>query len=116
MYRCECNRILRGTATYTGGNMTITLPNVSTLSNGDIVRFVLCSAVDYTNPLGTVSIVINGTTFPLKTKFGNDMRISQLRARKVYSIGLGAQTPNFTMLTCVPASTFVFPTYPAAGV
>lgn len=109
----QCERILRGTTAEVGGNLTITLPNVRTLINGDVLRFVIVNSIPTTNPLGTVSIIINGTTFPLKTKFGNDVRIEQLRARKLYSIGLGAETPNFTLLTCIPTSTFSFPTYPA---
>ena len=108
----ECN-ILRGVAEVTGGNMTITLPNVGTLVNGDIGKFVIVNGIDYTNPLGTVSVVINGTTFPLKTKYSNNVRIEQLKSRKVYTIALGAETPNFTVLNCLPASTFAFPTYSA---
>lgn len=108
----KCN-ILRGTAAVADTNLTITLPNVGTLMNGDIGKFVIVNAVDYTNPLGTVSIIINGTTFPLLTKFGNNVRIEQLRSRKVYTIGLGAETPNFTLLTCIPESSFSFPTYSA---
>lgn len=112
MSNCEC-KILRATASLSGVNTLITLPNVGTLMNGDIGRFVIVNAVDYTNPLGTVSIVVNGTTFPLKTKFGNNVRTEQIKSRKVYTIGLGAETPNFTMLTCIPESSFSFPTYSA---
>jgi hypothetical protein len=109
---CKCN-VLRGTAAVAATNLTITLPNVDTLMNGDVGKFVIINAIDYTNPLGTVSIIINGTTFPLKTRFGNNARIEQLRSRKVYTIGLGAETPNFTLLTCIPESSFSFPTYSA---
>lgn len=109
---CECN-ILRGTAAVVATNLVITLPDVGTLINGDVGKFVIVNAIDYTNPLGTVSITINGTTFPLKTKFGNNVRTEQLRSRKVYTIGLGAETPNFTLLTCIPESSFSFPTYSA---
>ena len=112
MNMCKCN-ILRGTAAVVDTNLVITLPNVGTLSNGDIGKFVIINAIDYTNPLGTVSITINETTFPLKTKFGNNVRTEQLRSRKVYTIGLGAETPNFVMLTCIPESSFAFPTYSA---
>lgn len=110
---CECNKILRGTATLSGGNLVITLPNVSLLSNGDIVRFIICSTIDYSNPLGTVTVIINNTKFALKTKFGNDVRIQQLRSRKVYTVGVGAQDPDFTMISCIPESSFSFPTYPS---
>ena len=112
MNMCKCN-ILRGTAAVVDTNLVITLPNVGTLVNGDIGKFVIVNAIDDTNPLGTVSITINGTTFPLKTKLGNNVRIEQLRSRKVYTIALGAETPNFTMLTCIPASSFAFPTFSA---
>ena len=115
----NCNNqpigILRGTSAIAGGNLTITLPNVGTLENGDILRFFMVGPIDYTNPLGTVNITINGTTFPLKTRFGNDLRIQQLVARRVYTVGLGAQTPNFTMLSAIPESSYDFPTYPAAN-
>lgn len=108
----NCN-ILRATAALDTTNLLITLPNVGTLMNGDVGKFVIINAIDYTNPLGTVSIAVNGTTFPLKTKFGNSVRTEQLRSRKVYTIGLGAETPNFTLLTCIPESSFSFPTYSA---
>ena len=114
MNNCECN-ILRGTATLSETNTLITLPNVGTLTNGDIGKFVIINAIDYTNPLGTVSISINGTTFPLLTRFGNSVRTEQIRSRKVYTIGLGAEQPNFTLLTCIPESSFAFPVYSAGA-
>ena len=106
--------VLRGTPSLDGSNnLLITLPNVFALRNGDIVKFVITETVPQTNPLGTVSIVINGITVPLKTRFGNDVRTEQLRKRKLYTVGFGAETPTFTMLTCLPTSSFNFPTYPA---
>ena len=108
----SCN-ILRGVASVVETNLVITLPNVGTLVNGDIGKFVIINAIDYTNPLGTVSITINGTTFPLVTKLGNNVRTEQLKTRKVYTIALGAETPNFTMLSCIPESSFAYPTYSA---
>ena len=107
-----CN-VLRGTAAVVDTNLVITLPNVGTLSNGDIGKFVIINTIDYTNLLGTVSITINGTTFPLVNKLGNSIRTEQLRSRKVYTIALGAETPNFVLLTCVQESSFAYPTYSA---
>lgn len=115
MDSCTSNGILKGTATIASSNLVITLPDVKTLSNRDILRFVVCSTIDQTNPLGTVSIVVNGTTFPLLTKLANPVRTGQLRARRVYTVQLGAATPNFTMLTCLPDTTFVYPTYTATA-
>lgn len=113
MYNCEC-RVLKSTAaTVTGGNLVITLPNVSTITNGEIIKFCIIQSIDYTNPLDTVSISINGTTFPVLDKYGNSVRISQIRTRKVYVVAVGAQTPNVIMLTCIPCSTFTYPTYSA---
>lgn len=109
---CNPKCPLKGTPTIVGTNLVITLPNVDTLTNRDILSFVVCSAIDQTNPLGTVSIVINGTTFPLNTRIGNPVRINQLRGRRVYTIQLGAATPNFTMISCLPETTFTYPTYP----
>lgn len=109
---CEENTVYRGTASIVATNLQITLPNVSTLTNGDIVHFVITTPIDYSNPLGTVSIVMNGQTILVKTRFNNDLRTSQVRTRRVYTVGFGAQTPTFTMLTCVPESTYNFPTYP----
>ena len=108
----NCN-ILRGVASVVETNLVITLPDVGTLVNGDIGKFVIINAIDYTNPLGTVSITINGTTFPLVTKLGNNVRTEQLKTRKVYTVALGAETPNFTMLSCLPASSYSYPTYSA---
>ena len=105
--------ILRGTAAIVETNMVITLPDTDTLVNGDVVKFVVVNGIDYTNPLGTVSVTVNGTTFPLKTKYGNNVRIEQLKSRKVYIAGVGAETPNLTLLTCIPPSSFAFPTYSA---
>lgn len=116
MFQCEKQCILKGTPSIVDTNLVITLPNVSLLQNRDVLRFVICSTIDQTNPLGTVSIVINGTTFPLKTKLSNPVRTEQLRSRRVYTIQLGAATPNFTMLTCLPETSFVYPTYPATAV
>ena len=113
MYNCERKCPLKGTPTIVETNLVITLPNVSVLSNRDILQFVVTSAIDQTNPLGTVSIDINGTIFPLKTRIGNDVRIDQMRARRVYTIQLGAGTPNFTMISCLPETAFVYPTYSA---
>lgn len=111
MYNCEC-RVLKSTAaTVTGGNLVVTLPNVSTITNGDIIKFCITQPIDYTNSLGTVSISINGTTFPILDKYGNSVRISQVRTRKVYVVAVGAQIPNVIMLTCIPCSTFTYPTY-----
>lgn len=117
MYNCNNQPIgiLRGTAAISATNLVITLPSVGTLENGDIVRFFIANPIDYSNPLGTVSITMNGTTFPVKTRFGNDLRTQQLVARRVYTVGLGAQTPNFTILSTIPESTYNFPTYPAAN-
>jgi hypothetical protein len=68
--------ILRGTAALVAGNLVITLPNTATaLENRDIIRFVITSTIDDTTPLGTTSITINGTTFPLVTKISNPVRI-----------------------------------------
>lgn len=94
-------------------NLVITLPNVFMLTNGDTLKFVITSTVPTTNPLGTVSVVINGTTIPLKTRFGNNVRAEQLMARKLYTIGFGAETPSFTMVTCIPVSSFAYTTIPA---
>ena len=113
MYNCEC-KVLKSTAvTTTGGDLVITLPNVSTIRNGEIIKFCITQSIDYTNPLGTVSVSINGTTFPILDKYGNSVRISQIRTRKVYVVAVGAQTPNMIMLTCIPCSTFSYPTYTA---
>jgi hypothetical protein len=106
-------KILRGTAAIVETNMVITLPDVGTLTNGDIGKFVIINSIDYTNPLGTVSITINGTTFPLQNKLGNSIRIEQLRTRRVYAVAVGAETPNLTLLSCVPESSYVYPTFSA---
>lgn len=84
-----------------------------TITNGEIIKFCIIQSIDYTNPLDTVSISINGTTFPVLDKHGNSVRISQIRTRKVYVVAIGAQTPNVIMLTCIPCSTFTYPTYSA---
>lgn len=111
MYNCECE-VLKSTATtISSNNLIITLPNISTINNGDIIKFCIIQPIDYTNPLGTASITINGTTFPILDKYGNSVRTSQLKTRKVYVVAVGAQTPNVIMLTCIPCSTFTYPTY-----
>lgn len=108
----NCGQILKGTPTIVGGNLVITLPDVDTLANRDILNFVVCATIDKTNPLGTVSITVNGTTFPLLTRLANNVRIDQMFSRRVYTIQLGAGTPNFTMVSCLPETAFVYPTYP----
>lgn len=99
-------------ATVSGGNLTITLPNVGVIRNGTLLRFVVAQTIDYTNPLGTVSVSINGTTFTLIDKYGNSIRISQIRTRRPYVVAVGAQTPTAIMLTCVPCPDYTYPTYP----
>lgn len=113
MYCCERKKILKGVPALSGTNLTITLPNVSLLSNRDVLRFCIAGTIDKTNPLGTVSIIINGQTIPLLTRLTNNVRTEQLFSRRVYTIQLGAENPNFVMLTCLPESTFVYPTYAA---
>ena len=98
-----------------GDNITLTLPNTNEpLENRDILKFYITSNVPETNPLGTVSVIVNGTTFQLVTILGNAVRIEQLRSRFVYAIQLGAETPNFTMKTCLPETSFVYPTFAVA--
>ena len=101
-------------ATISGGNLTITLPNVGVIRNGTLLRFVVAQTIDYTNPLGTAAISINGTTFNLIDKYGNSIRINQLRTRRPYVVAVGAQTPTAIVLTCIPCSGFAYPTYVAA--
>lgn len=109
--------VLRGVPTLdSSNNLVVTLPNVFMLRNGDTLKFVITSTVPMTNPLGTVSIVINGQTIPLKTRFGNNVRAQQMMARKLYTIGFGAETPSFTMVTCLPVSSFAYTTIPAPTV
>lgn len=108
--------VLRGAASLDeDSNLTITLPNTITLHNGDTLRFVITNTVPTTNPLGTVSVVVNGTTMPLKTRFGNNARTEQFMARKLYTVGLGAEGPTMTVLTCLPLSTYDFPSYAPAS-
>lgn len=102
-------------ATITGGNLTITLPNVGVIRNGSLLRFVVAQTIDYSTPLGSVTISINGTTFTLIDKYGNDIRISQLRTRRPYVVAIGAQTPTAIMLSCVPNSAYAYPTYAATA-
>lgn len=109
----QCPNIVRASAALDGVNLVITLPNTGIIMNGDILRFCIINTIDDTNPTGTVSVSVNGTSFALKTKFGNDLRIDQLTNRKVYTVGVGAQTPTMTMLTCIPETSFSFPTYSA---
>ena len=106
--------ILKATLATVGENITLTLPNTSeALENRDILRFCITTTIPQDNPLGTVSIIINGTTFPLTTILNNSVRIEQLKSRFVYTVQLGAETPNFTMKTCLPETSFVYPTYAA---
>ena len=112
-YSAKCNKVVRATAAFVAPNLTITLPDRGTIINGDVISFCIINAIDQTNPVGTVSVIVNGTTFALKTRFGNDLRIDQLKSRKIYTVGVGAQTPTMTMLSCVPDSSFSFPTYSA---
>lgn len=108
--------VLRGNAALDDdNNLTITLPNTVTLHNGDTIRFVITNTVPTTNPLGTASLVVNGTTMSLKTRFGNNVRAEQFMARKLYTVGLGAEGPTMVVLTCLPLSTYSFPSYAPAS-
>lgn len=111
MAKCK---ILRAALAVDGANITLTLPDTTcALENRDVLRFYITTNPPEDNPLGTVSIIINGTTFPLRTILGNSVRIDQLRSRFVYTIQLGAETPVFVMKTCLPETAFVYPVYPA---
>lgn len=106
--------ILKASLAADGANYTLTLPNTEeALENRDILRFCITARIPEDNPLGTVSIIINGTTFPLVTVLNNPVRAEQLRSRFVYTVQLGAETPNFTMKTCLPETSFVYPIYAA---
>lgn len=107
-------RILKASLAVAGDNITLTLPDTEEpLTNREILRFYITARIPEDNPLGTVSIIINGTTFPLTTILGNSVRIEQLKSRFVYTVQLGAETPNFTMKTCLPETAFVYPAYAA---
>lgn len=107
-------RILRASLAVDGANITLTLPDTEeALTNRDTLRFYITSTIPTENPLGTVSIIVNGTTFPLTTILGNSVRTEQLRSRYVYTVQLGAETPNFVMKTCLPETSFVYPAYAA---
>lgn len=107
-------KILKATLAVVEGNITLTLPNTKeALTNRDCLKFYITSNIPTDNPLGTVSIIVNGVTFPLVTILGNSVRIEQLRSRYVYTVQLGAETPNFTMKTCLPETSFVYPAYEA---
>lgn len=109
----NCN-ILKATLAVVGTNITLTLPNTTEpLKNRDCLRFYIPAAIPTDNPLGTVSIIVNGVTFPLTTTLGNPVRIEQLCSKFVYAIQLGAETPNFVMKTCMPETSFVYPQYAA---
>lgn len=112
MKKCK---IRRAALVEVGNNITLTLPDTDeALENRDTLKFYITSNIPETNPRGTVSIIINGTTFPLVTILNNSVRIEQLRSRYVYTIQLGAETPSFAMKTCLPETSFVYPTYPVA--
>lgn len=107
-------RILRAALAVDGANITLTLPDTEEpLTNRDVLRFYITANIPEDNPLGTVSVIVNGTTFPLTTILGNSVRTEQLRSRFVYTIQLGAETPNFAMKTCLPETSFVYPAYAA---
>ena len=107
-------KILKAALAVDGENITLTLPNTTeALENRDTLRFYITARVPDDNPLGTVSVIVNGVTFPLNTILGNAVRTEQLRSRFVYTIQLGAETPNFTMKTCLPETSFVYPSYAA---
>ena len=107
-----CKRsIVRSTAvTLSGNTLTITLPDVNTIINGDIIRFVILQTIPTTTPFATVYVKINNETIPVLTRFGNSVMADQLRTRRVYAIGIGTQYPNSVMLTCIPKSGYSFPT------
>lgn len=112
MNKCQ---IRKATLAEVDNNITLTLPNTdSALENRDTIKFYIPTTIPSTNPLGTVSIIINGTTFPLLTILSNSVRIEQLRSRVVYCIQLGAETPAFVMKSCLSESSFVYPTYAVA--
>lgn len=113
-----CIPVLRGTAALATTNLQITLPDSTyALRNGDLLKFAITNAI----PAGVantapVVISVNGTTFALKDRLSNNIVASQLRSRWVYTMRLGAETPTFTLLTCVPDSGISYPTFepPAA--
>lgn len=114
MAKCK---ILKAALAVAGSNITLTLPNTEeALENREIIKFYIPASIPEDNPLGTVSVIINGTTFPLVTILNNAVRIEQLRSRFVYAIQLGAETPNFTMKSCLPETSFVYPAYAAPAV
>jgi hypothetical protein len=109
----NCN-VLKATLAVVGENITLTLPNTTEpLTNRDVLRFCIPAAIPTDNPLGTVSIIINGVTFPLVTILGNSVRIEQLHSKFVYTVQLGAETPEFVIKTCLPETSFVYPAYEA---
>ncbi|MEG2403760.1 MAG: hypothetical protein RSC01_02480 [Oscillospiraceae bacterium] len=110
----KCDTILKSKSiTTTGGNNNIVFGNTEcTLVNGSVLKVIICQAIPMTTPLGTVSFTVNGVTFPVVTKYANSLRNDQIQTRRVYTVALGAEKPTLNMLTCIPKSGYVFPTYP----
>ena len=91
--------------------LIITLPNISKLSNCEIVKLVICQTIPSGNPLAQVYININGTNIGVFNGFGNHVVAHQLRSRKCYTLGFQSTNPNFYMLTQLPCSNYPYPKY-----
>lgn len=91
--------------------LIITLPNISKLSNCEIVKFVICQTIPTGNPLAAVYININGTNIGVFNGFGNQVFAHQLKSRKCYTLGFQSTNPNFYMLTQLPCNDYPYPKY-----
>lgn len=99
----------------TGGVLTIDIPLPQVpLSNKQKV----CICVIQPIPVGvtsadTVAITINGeaTSYPLRTRCGNNVHADQIRSRKVYHTNIATDIPQFVVSSNELCKTgFNFPT------
>lgn len=90
----------------------IKLPDTCTIVNGDVLRFVIIQTIPTDSPTARVIVELNGIEFNLLTKFGNSVRVDQLRTRIVYKIGVGTQIPNMVMQCRICPTEYEYPVIP----
>lgn len=104
--RC-CDRFLKSSSITVGAtSVVITVESNATLNNLD--RF--CLLLTQNLPVGSntlpVEITISSTTYPMYTRSGNLLRADQLRCRKLYPVIFGTDPNHFSLVNCVPNTTY----------
>ena len=92
-----CHFVKTTSVALVGGVLQLTIPSPQViLQNKQKVCICVAQSIpDTATSADTVSIVINGTAYPLRTRCGNNVHSDQIRSRKVLHTNIATDIPAF---------------------